>query len=525
MWGESIISVVLTVLLAAPAGDSRLADAAMKGDQTLVQSLLAEKADVNAAQGDGNTALHWAAYRDDMQLGQLLITAKANVMAKTRIGEMTPLHLAATNGNAEFVQVLLKAGANPNVANGNGTTPLMLAAAAGRVEAIKTLIDAGAEVNATDATNGQTAVMFAAAMNRAAAIKLLSERGANLKLVTKVAEVKPNNSDRQARAEERTRNVATVGGNTALHFAARDGNLAAIEALLAAGADVNQVSATDAMSPLVQAIINGRYDVAMYLLKHGADPNIVTKKAGLAPLWAAIDSRFAPRAWYPSPNVEQEKTSHLDLVQELIARGANINHRLVAKPWFRTFGDSNGPDPVGSTAFWRAAYANDLPALKLLLAAGANPTIASKLGTTPLFVACGLQQDFQGGNFVPEARLDVVRFLVEDVGADVNAQDVRGYTPLHGAAYLGRNDIIMYLVAHGADVTIRANQISNGPSTQNAKAGEGDTVADMANGWTEKTLQFPESVALLRNLGSAFSNTCWASVCVNPTRLDKKTNP
>jgi ankyrin repeat protein len=220
--------------------------------------------------------------------------------------------------------------------------------------------------------------------------------------------------------------------------------------------------------------------------------------------------------------VEQEKTSHLDLLQELLAHHANPNARLIAKPWFRTFGDSNGPDPAGSTAFWRAAQANDLVAMKILVAAGANPTIATTHGCSPLQAAAGMQQDFQGANYVPEARLGVIRYLVEELGASVNARDDKGYTVLHGASFIGRNDLLRYLVAHGADITIRANQISNGPSTQQpSKPGEGDTVADMANGWIEKVLQYPETVQLAIQLGSDFSNTCWASVCVNPTRPDK----
>jgi ankyrin len=495
----------------------------MNGDRATVQSLLKEKVDVNEGQGDGNTALHWAAYRDDLEMARLLIQAGATVKAKTRIGDMTALHLAATNGSAAMVQLLLKAGADANTRNGNGTTPLMLAAAAGKTEAIGVLLDNGADPNARDTNHGQTAVMFAAALNRGPAIRLLSSRGAALKITSKIDESKPNNSDRGVNnGEARAAGAAQVGGNTPLHFAARDGQMEAVQALLDSGADVNQISATDAMSPLVQSIITGHYDVAQYLLDRGADPNLATKKEGLTPLWATIDSRFAPRAWYPSPSVEQEKTTHLDLVKELLAHGANPNARLTSKPWFRTFGDSAGPDPAGSTAFWRAAQANDIDAMKILVAAGANPTITTTHGCSPLQAAAGMQQDFQGANYVPEARMNVIRYLVEELGANVNARDDKGYTVLHGASFIGRNDIIMYLVAHGADVSIRANQISNGPSTQQpAKPGQGDTVADMANGWIEKVLQYPETVTLAMSLGSDFSNTCWASVCVNPTRPDK----
>ncbi len=521
MLGQTAI-IVLAMLLGT-AGDTRLSEAAMKGDRVLVQSLLKQNVDVNAAQGDGNTALHWAAYRDDLEMARLLIQAGADVKARTRLADLTPLHLAAANGSASMIELLVKAGADVNLPNGNGTTPLMLAASAGKTDALGVLLDQGADVNARDVNHGQTAAMFAAALNRGSAIQLLARRGADLRMTSRVDVVNPNNSDKGVNASERVRSVAvSVGGNSALHFASREGQVDAVQELLASGADINQGSATDSMTPLVQSIITGHYDLAKYLLDHGANPNLATKKEGLTPLWAAIDSRYAPRAWYPSPNVEQEKTTHIDLVKALLTAGANPNARLTTKPWFRTFGDSNGPDPAGSTPFWRAAQANDLDAMKLLIAAGANPTIATTHGCAPLLAAAGMQQDFQGANFVPEARLSVIRYLVEELGADVNSRDDKGYSVLHGAAFIGRNDLLEYLVARGADVTARANQISNGPSTQQpVKAGQGDTVADMANGWIEKVLQFPETVTLLMKLGSEFSNTCWASVCVNPTRPDK----
>lgn len=541
---------MLALLFTTSGADSRLSDAAMKGDHVLFQSLLKQKVDVNVAQGDGSTALHWAAYRDDLEMAKSLIQAGANAKAQTRLGDVTPLHLAATNGSAAMLELLLKAGAEVNRPNGNGTTALMLAAASGKIDAIRTLLDFGANIDARDTAHGQTALMFAASRNSGAAIKLLAVRGANLKIASDVTEVKLFNDkpstvpadarvhngnpltssepDKPANAvpvkpptDERARNVTMVGGNTALHFAARDGQMEAVAALVAAGADVNQVSATDAMSPLIQAIITGHFDIAKYLLQHGADPNLATKKEGLTPLWATLDSRYAARIQYPAPSVEQEKTTHLELIQELLKTGAKPNARLTSKPWFRTLGNSFGLDPAGSTAFWRAAQANDLEAMKILLAAGANPNIATTHGCSPLQVAAGMMQDFQAANFVPEARMETVRYLVETLGADVNSRDDKAYSVLHGAAFIGRNDVVAYLIAHGADVTARANQISNGASAQAAKPGQGDTVADMANGWTEKVLQFPDTVNLLIKMGSGFSNTCFASVCVNPTRSDK----
>ena len=513
MFSQGVVGIMLAVLFTTYVGDTRISDAAMNGDQVLVQSLLKQKADVNAPQGDGNTALHWAAFRDDVGMARALIQAGANVNAPTRLSDVAPLHLAATNGSATMIELLLRAGADVNKPNGNGTTALMFAAASGKTDATKVLLDYGIDVNARDSNHGQTAVMFAAARNNGPAIRLLADRGANLKIMSYVTDVNPIE-------KEKTRGKQ-VGGNTALHFAAREGQMDAVQALVTAGADVNQVSGTNAMSPLIQAIITGHYDIAKYLLDHGADPNLATNKEGLAPLWAAIDSRFAARLQYPPPGVEQEKTSHMDLLKELLARRANPNTTLKSKPWFRTTGYSLGLDLAGSTAFWRAAQANDLVAMKLLVAAGANPSIGTTHGHSPLQVAAGMMWDFQTATFVPETRMETIRYLVEDLGADVNAKDDKGYSVLHGAAFIGQNDVIVYLVAHGADVAVRANQISNGRSAQAVPPSTGDTVADMANGWVEKVLQFPETINLLVKMGSAFSNTCFASVCVNPTRLAK----
>jgi len=511
-----------TMLFAA--GDTRLPDAAMQGDKTAVRTLLQQKADVNAAQGDGNTALHWAAYRDDLDMAQALVKAGASLKAATRIGNMTPLFLAAKNGNAAMIDLFVKAGASVNAANDNGTTPLMLAAAAGKADAVKLLLENGADVNAADNTNGQTALMFAAVLNRNAAVKLLAERGAKLDAKSKTTTV-PENRRYENMEARRVRDPVMMGGNTALLFAARDGQMDAVKALVEAGADVNSVSASDNMSPMTQAIVTGHLDVAKYLLEHGANPNVVTTASKITPLWAVIDSRYAQREWYPPPTTEQEKTSHIELMKELMDRGADVNARLGVRPWYRGFGNSSSPDQEGSTPFWRASLALDLEAMKLLLSRGADPLIRTKHGSSALQAAAGMNHSHQGANEVPQARFDTVKYLVEGLGLDVNAKDDKGYTPLHGAALIGIDDVIQYLVAKGADITVRATQISGGGDgggeAKEAPAGKGDTVADMANGWSMNYPQYPETVTLLMKLGSDFSNTCWASTCVNPTRPDK----
>jgi len=220
-----------------------------------------------------------------------------------------------------------------------------------------------------------------------------------------------------------------MGGNTALLFAAREGQINAVRALIAAGADVNQPSVSDAMPPITQAIITAHFDVAMYLLEHGADPNLASQTSKTTPLWAVIDAMYPQREWYPPPTAEQEKTTHIQLINALLDHGADINARTGPRAWYRGFGNSGGPDPDGSTAFWRATGALDLEVMKLLLARGADPTITTRHGCTPLILAAGLQHSHQGANQVPDARMQVIKFLVENFTPTSRPRTTRA-TPL-----------------------------------------------------------------------------------------------
>ncbi len=362
--------------LAATAADTRLADAVQRADQNAVRSLLQQKADVNGPQGDGMTALHWAAFNDDLESVKMLIAAGANIKAATRDGSITPLLIACTNGNAPVIETLLNAGADANSASAEGATALMKAAVSGNADAVKALLAHGANVNATDAAHGQTALMFAAAENRPGAIAVLRAQGADSKIVTKVVSLEkptvdddgkpikprpaPKPGDRVGAAlAERRVAPHVMGGLTALHFAARDGRVDAVRALVEAGVDVNQVSA-DLSTPMVIAISNGHYEIGKYLLEHGGNPNLANED-GLAPLCAAIDMQWAPVSWAPNPITVQEKVSYLDLMQALLVHGANPNATLVHKLWFRpTFDDQLWIGTAGSTAFWRAALATDV---------------------------------------------------------------------------------------------------------------------------------------------------------------------
>ena len=528
-----LLAAVGGQLLAAPA-DAPLADAAMRGDLDAVQSLLSRQAAVNAAQGDGTTALHWAAYRDDVEMARLLVEAGAGVVVKTRLGDLTPLFMAAKNGTAAMIELLAEAGADINSTNANGTTPLMLAAASGKTDAIQVLLDRGAEVNAKDITNEQNALMFAAALGRSDVVRLLAVKGAALDETTKVTEIVKREYRYRLRQQQannnRVRNIRvegasslpTMGGTTALQFATREGHMDVVRALVEAGAEVNQVNAADQLSAITSALLNGNFDIAMYLVANGADPNLASS-TGVTPLYAVIDAQWAARTWYPPPSLSEEKTGYLDLLQAIIDSGADLNARLGKKLWFRSFhGDSIKQE--GVTAFWRAAKSNDVTAMKLLVAAGADPSLPSRAGGTPLQAAAGFGLEPQTSNVVPDARLAAVKYLVEEVGADVTVADKQGYSPLHGAALTTNIDLMAYLMAMGADVTARAYMVFGGVGENDAEVvgATGDTVADMANGPKAHNLQYPEIVEWLVSLGSVNSDHCRAATCVVKTR--KETN-
>lgn len=585
---KSILIVISTAVVLTAASDTRIADAAQQGDRNAVRALLSQKVDVNAPQGDGSTALHWAAYRNDAEMAKMLLAAGASTKSTTRIGALTPLMLAAKNGNSEAVQALIAAGADANDADEHGTTVLMMASAAGNPDAVRTLIEHGADVNARDGAHGQTALMFAASLNRDEAIRVLLAHHADPKIQTKAvklpkpgprfddpapekSEAKPpappasesaadqkTNLDALAVAAGfksaiyspeagaglaemvrklsakvdaiekrlsapadakdnasmfgiiRERGTLDMGGLTALLFAARDGSIDAVRALLEGGADINQVSASEKTSPLVMAIMNGHFDLAKLLIDWGADPNL-SNAQGLTALYATVDVQWAPKGWFPSPITAQEKVTYLELMRALLDAGADPNARLGKKLWFRSFGDHSWIDTAGATAFWRAAQSTDLEAMHLLIDHGADPDIPSAHGDTALMVASGIGWGYHYSMNSIDSKgprwMETVKYCMQ-LGADVNAADDRGYTPLHGAAYIGNNELINYLVEKGGDVK--------------AVAKDKNTVADMANGPTRFGIPHPETVALLEKLGSANSHNCRSDQCLVNPKDEKK---
>ncbi len=586
---------------ASVPNEAPIADAAMRGDSAQLRQLLRQGLDVNAAQADGMTALHWAASRGDVASARMLLFAGARSAAMTRNGNYTPLHLAARSGRGAMVRALLEGGADPKaVTSSGGATALHFAAGNGDSVSVAALTAAGAVVDARDAAYEQTPLMWAAAYDRVRAIRVLLAAGADKEAVSKVEDIAQREKDERAELTARARRVAALkaaaqpvpapgqgagapaaagaaggragaaapaaagarpadasrpapaarpaadtsegrplsygdlvggkGGLTPLLFAVRDGQVAAMEALLDAGAQINHVSAGDKTSPLLMATINGRYDIAKALLARGADPRLASD-AGATPLYATINIRWAAKSLYPQPTAqEQQTTTHLELMEALIKAGADVNARLTKHLWYMSYNfDLLGVNTIGATPFWRAAYGLDLPAMKLLLAHGADHTIPTTKppgrqrsaeggdiampdkdpsglpavpvggpGTYALHAASGVGygEGFAANShrYAPGAWVSTVKFLIEELGVDVNQRDMNGYNAIHHAAARGDNELIEYLVSKGGDVM--------------AMSRRGQTTADMANGPVQRVPPFQETVDLLMKLGSKNSNKC-----------------
>ena len=318
--------------------------------------------------------------------------------------------------------------------------------------------------------------------------------------------------------------IGSQGGLTPLLLAAREGHTDAALYLIKGGADINQGSAADHTTPMLIAMINGNFDLAMLLFERGADPNM-TSDAGATPLYAALNMHWAPKSRHPQRvDYQQQETSYLEVMETLLKAGVDPNVRLKKTLWYTTFNDDNlGVDRTGATPFWRAAHALDIEAMRLLLAYGAVPNVSTikvpgrrrrngdetdhsglppvPVGgpaVYPIHAASGVGhgQGYAANDHrhVPDGWLPSVRFLVEELGADVNARDHNGYTPVHHAAARGDNELIHYLVSKGADVT--------------AVSRRGQTTVDMANGPVQRVQPFPKTVALLMSLGAKNNNKC-----------------
>ena len=570
----------------------------MNGDTAAVRKLLLSKADVNATQVDGATALHWAVYRDDLAMADLLIKAGAKVGAPNREGT-TPLFMAALYGDPAMIEKLLKAGANAKERGPNGETTVMFAARNGNPAAIKVLVAAGVDVNAKESMRATTALMWAVEQRHAGAAKALIELGADFSAKSGPAGLPRNYMSsavngasvqaaaaarKRAREAGRTleeqlafeqanglapaprgrggfggggfgggagaaagaqagagggggqaaRRAAAVaaapagaaaeggaavpaddanndvviaglvgggsGGLTPLVFAAREGDLDSARVLIDAGADVNEVTEYG-WTPLLVATNNRNYKLGAYLMDHGAKPNIANKD-GWTPLYLATDNRNIEGGDYPVPKPDMD---HLEYITLLLDHGADVNFRGIKQNTLsRTIFTMQWFFESGVTAFVRAAQSSDVTLMKLLLARGADPKIASDFADTALTAAAGIGW-VEGVTYErsPKESLEAVRMLL-DLGLDPNWANKDGRTPLMGAAHKGRSDVIQLLVDRGAKLDTRDKGSRDTGNVTSKIAGKTWIAVDYADGLVRVGVQsavpHPETAALIRKM-------------------------
>jgi ankyrin repeat protein len=613
----SAFGVMMVTLLASGAvpPEAPLADAAMRGDLSRVEVLLQQGADVNAAQGDGMTALHWAAELGHADMAARILEAGADVSVKTRVGDYTPLHVAARGGHADVTRVLLEAGADPSMRTGTGgTMPLHFAASTASEETVAALLEFGASVDSREEHWGQTALMFAASAGRMPTVRTLLAAGAEVNAASGVMDMRQRAAEDRAAGQIRDEIIAgfraeagvgpdeawaptpeqvqyaleearklseervgeslrtlrsaftapqvqvdqpipvdeeevgqeeatleeeydnsypglvgAQGGLTPLLHAVREGHADIALALIDAGAHVNLPSGGDQTSPLLMAAMNGHFDMMFELLERGADPNLASH-AGTTPLFAVINTQWAPKARYPQQRAYlQQEATHHDVMRALLDEGADPNTRLTKHLWFMEYTFSHlGIDMRGATPFWRAAHALDVEAMKMLVDAGADPSIPTMKppqrrryadatdqsgredpsglppvptggpGVYPIHAVTGhaYGTGYAGNSHMhaPDSWMPAVRYIVEELGADVNARDHNGYTPLHNAAARGDVEMLEYLVEQGADPM--------------AISRRGQTTVDMANGPVQRVQPFPAAMEYLESLGAKNNNRC-----------------
>jgi uncharacterized protein len=401
---------------------------------------------------DGTTPLHEAVRQNDLKTVQALIKARADVKAATRYG-VTPIGIAAVNGNVAILRALLDAGADANTATPAGETALMTAARTGNVDAVTLLLDRGATVDAKDTVRAQTALMWAVTENHPDIVKLLVARGADVKAQTKVSI--PKGEYVAARAGGASGNgiirqralPKADGGMTPLLFAVRDGNVALTRMLLELGADINQASGNHT-SPLMIALLNGQVALATELLEKGANPNVADDYHRAA-LFAAIELRNFNHEKYPF--LYSDGRDPLDLIKALLDTGADPNLRTDTTPVHGLMQfDGSWVNFDGQTPFIRAALSGDIAVMRLLLAHGADPNIATTQGSTALMAAAGI--NWIPGQTVTRSEAEYVEAvkLCLERGADVNATNTLKLAAIHGAANRGWVSIIQILADHGA---------------------------------------------------------------------------
>jgi len=478
--------------------DPRLIQGVKDHDVESVRGLLKQRIDVNATQGDGATALHWAAHGDDLAMADLLIRSGARARVANELGA-TPLHLACTNRSAPMVERLLAAGADPKAALSGGETVLMTCARAGSARAVRALIDRGADVSAKEPHHQQTALMWAVAERHPDVVQVLIDAGADVRARSLAYPQTVVGEQTQRAGREELNYTVMRGGATPLLFAARVGDEQSARMLLKAGADAND-SQPDGVSALVLAAHSGNGGVAALLLEHGADPNAFG--SGYTALHAAI------------------LRSDLKLVKALLVRGAKLDTRIAkGTPMRRDTTDWNLPATlIGTPPYLLAARFLEPEIMTALAAGGADPAATLPNGATALLLASGMGssrnasrrgiETIDFGKVEPESRVRETVATAASLGGDVNAASQTGDTALHVAAALGYDTVVRFLVEHGARVDVKnARGITPlAAATFGSTTGRGRVAApagaDLLGFEPSIALVHPTTVALLKQLGA-----------------------
>ena len=488
LWAAGVIAVLCSGV--THGAGTPLIDAVKAGNVQAVRTALQKKADINASEADGMTALHWAARNNDLASARLLLGAGANAKAATRYG-VTPVALAAQNGSAPMLEVLLKAGGDANASMPQGETALMTAARTGNAAAIKVLAAHGAKVNVSEGWMGESALGWAAAENHADAVKTLVELGGDVNFKSKVLsfpEFKWSTSGM----------VSTVlprGGWTPLMHAARQGALEAGRVLAEAPQIDLNITDPDGTTALVVAIINAHYDFAAMLLDRGADPN-VADSTGTAALYFLVDMHtLGAMQGRPAPKLDDAIDAEA-LLRTLIAKGANPNARLSRPMLGRYHGSGDATLGEGTTPFLRAAKAVDVPFMRVLLEGGADPTLTKKDRTNAVMLVSAGQANAgylgPGPAAALSATLEALQLCI-DRGVDVNAFNTTGQSAMHIAAGRGLDGVVKFLAERGAKVD-RTDKQGRTPLDVALGVGAGAARGNNATGPREST------AALLRQL-------------------------
>ena len=503
--GKAILLLAAAQVSVSAAGaDARLIKAIRGKDAASVRALIKQRVDVNAPQGDGATALHWAAHVDDLTIADLLIRAGARAGVANDNG-FTPLHLACTNRSGAMVERLLAAGADANAASLNGETVLMTCARSGDAKAVKALLVKGARVNVKEKAHDQTPLMWAAAQRHPDVTGLLIEAGADINVRSRTYAQTVVGEQTQRFGREELNYTVLRGGSTPLLFAARSGDTGSVRMLLAAGASVND-ALPDNTSALVLAAHSGHGETAALLLEKGANPD--SADAGYTALHAAV------------------LRGDLNLVKALLAHKANPNLRTTkGTPLRRDTTDFNLPATlIGSTPYLLAARYLEPEIMKALAAGGADMTLTMRDGTTALMLATGASSGngsnrrgiavIDGAVVEPESMVLPAAAAAIDLGADVNAANQAGDTALHAAAAKGFNSVVQLLADKGAQLNAK-NKRGLTPlaslmpaNTAVRRRGAAITAAaiadddDTPNEPTAREPNHPTTIALLRKLGA-----------------------